>query len=173
MVAGVTGVTGQIAPNHAVEVFKLGRETVTILFQSRTGGSVRGWALKSSAVTQTTVQVGRWRLWPPFINLSINVSRSSCKRRGTKRHTCDSWKCLTVCGKSQCRTDHDNCDDWNWSNMNFSGKKRVIFYEVNAKRFCKRLICFFYSMISMIFVYVLTCTEFFDCLCLMNSLRFV
>lgn len=59
MVDGVNGVTGQIAPNHAVEVFKLGRETVTILFQSRTGGSVRGWALKSSAVTQTTVQVGR------------------------------------------------------------------------------------------------------------------
>lgn len=59
MVAGVSGVTGQIAPNHAVGVFKPGRETATILFQSRTGGSVRGWALKSSAVTQTTVQVGR------------------------------------------------------------------------------------------------------------------
>lgn len=59
MVAGVCGVTGQSAPSHVVGVFKLGKETATILFQSGRGGSVRGWALKSSAVTQTTVPVGR------------------------------------------------------------------------------------------------------------------
>lgn len=59
MVAGVSGVTGQSAPSHAVGVFKLGKETVMILCQSGRGGSVRGWALKSSAVTQTTVLVGR------------------------------------------------------------------------------------------------------------------
>ncbi|CAF98844.1 unnamed protein product, partial [Tetraodon nigroviridis] len=58
MVAGASGVTGQRAPSHAAGVFKLGRETATILFQSRRGGSVRGWALKSSAVTQTTVPDG-------------------------------------------------------------------------------------------------------------------
>lgn len=80
MVDGVNGVTGQIAPNHAVEGFKLGRETATILFQSRTGGSVRGWALKSSAVTQTTVQVGRWRLWPSFINLSDLRARDVARK---------------------------------------------------------------------------------------------
>lgn len=59
MVAGVSGVTGQSAPSHVVGVFKLGKETATILFQSGMGGSVRGWALKSSAVRQTTVPVGR------------------------------------------------------------------------------------------------------------------
>lgn len=59
MVVGISGVTGQNAPNHAVGVFKLGKETVTILFQRGRGDSVRGWGLKSSTVTQTTVPVGK------------------------------------------------------------------------------------------------------------------
>lgn len=62
MVAGVSGVTGKNAPSHVVGVFKLERETVTILFQRGKGDSVKGWGLRSSAVTQITVLVGRMRL---------------------------------------------------------------------------------------------------------------
>lgn len=79
MVAGVCGVIGQRAPSHAVGVFKLGRESATILFQSGRGGSVKGWALKSSAVTQTTVPVGRWRLYVWYVlRFSCSIFKCLC-----------------------------------------------------------------------------------------------
>lgn len=59
MAAGVRGATGQSAPGHAVGVFKVEREPATIQVRSGRGASVRGWALRSPAVTRTTVPVGR------------------------------------------------------------------------------------------------------------------
>lgn len=55
--AGVTGVTGQSVPSHAVGGFEAIGENVTVPVQRGTGITVRDWELRSWPVTLTTVQV--------------------------------------------------------------------------------------------------------------------
>lgn len=46
-VSGVSGVTGQIVPNHAVVAFEAEGESVTVPVQRGRGTTVRGWELRS------------------------------------------------------------------------------------------------------------------------------